>query len=338
MKLADDSPKSLPSSIGAKHTLDRLTAAFPAENTTSQIVVRAPAAAAPAVETALHGLERGFAGDPLFLADEHPLRASADRTVHVLSVDAPFDAESDQARDGVRQLRSTLVPDALRAVPAAQWAVGGDAASSLDTDQHAADRLPWVIAFVVGLTMLVIGWVFRSVVIAVTTAVVNLLSAGAAFGVLVLVFQHHWAEGLLHFHSTGRLINWIPLFCFAVLFGLSMDYHVFMISHIREAARRGLSTRDAVREGIIRSAGTVTSAALVMVSVFAIFASLHMVEMKELGLGLAVAVLVDALVVRIVVLPAAMLLLDRWNWWPGRGPATPPVADASRSLVAAATR
>jgi RND superfamily putative drug exporter len=338
MRLADDSPQSLPSSIAAKHTFDRLAAAFPAQNSTSQIVVHAPAQVAGQVQTALRHLDSDVAGNPLYVRETHPLRVSADRTVHVLSVDAPFDAESAQARDGVRQLRSTLVPDALRSVPDARWAVGGDAASALDTDQHAADRLPWVIAFVVGLTMLIIGWVFRSVVIAVTTAVMNLLSAGAAFGVLVLTFQHHWAEGLLNFHSTGRLINWIPLFCFAVLFGLSMDYHVFMISHIREATRRGLSTRDAIREGITRSAGTVTSAALVMVSVFAIFASLHMVEMKELGLGLAVAVLVDVLVVRVVVLPAAMLLLGRWNWWPGRVPSAASEPAESPRVLAEAVR
>jgi RND superfamily putative drug exporter len=151
------------------------------------------------------------------------------------------------------------------------------------------------------------GVVFRSVVIALVTAAVNLLSVGAAFGVLTLVFQHSWVDGLLGFHSTGAVINWIPLFTFAVLFGLSMDYHVFVLSHIREAAAGGLSTRDAVRAGVVRSAGTVTSAAIVMVSVFAIFASLHMVEMKELGFGLAIAVLIDALVVRGVVLPALLV-------------------------------
>jgi RND superfamily putative drug exporter len=139
---------------------------------------------------------------------------------------------------------------------------------------------------------------------------------------------------LLGFHSTGALINWIPLFTFAVLFGLSMDYHVFVLSRIREAAARGLSTRDAIREGIASSAGTVTSAALVMVSVFAIFASLHMIEMKELGLGLAVAVLVDAVVIRAIVLPSSMMLLGRRNWWPGRlpSPAGTPAAEP-RPLV-----
>jgi RND superfamily putative drug exporter len=220
-------------------------------------------------------------------------------------------------------LRDGAVQRALAGIEGAEWAVGGDTAASMDTDQHMADGLPWVISFVVVLTMIVVGWVFRSFVIAITTAFVNLLSAGAAFGVLVLVFQHTWAEGLLGFTSTGAVINWVPLFTFAVLFGLSMDYHVFVISRIREAAAEGLSTREAVKRGITRSAGTVTSAALVMVSVFAIFASLHMIEMKELGLSLAVAVLIDALVVRTIVLPSLMTMLGRFNWWPGRVPGRP---------------
>jgi RND superfamily putative drug exporter len=180
--------------------------------------------------------------------------------------------------------------------------------------------------------------IFRSVVLALTTAFVNLLSAGAAFGVLVLTFQHTWAEGLLDFRSTGSVVTWIPLFTFAVLFGLSMDYHVFVVSRIRELAGTGVDTRTAVRLGITRSAGTVTSAAVVMVSVFAIFAGLHMVEMKEIGVGLAAAVLVDALVVRAVVLPALMTLLGRANWWPsypgprpGRGARREPAEQAGQA-------
>jgi putative drug exporter of the RND superfamily len=145
-----------------------------------------------------------------------------------------------------------------------------------------------------------------------------MLSAAAAFGVLVLTFQHHWADRLLGYHSNGTIVSWIPLFLFVVLFGLSMDYHVFVVSRIREAAERGLSTREAVRQGITRSAGVVTSAAVVMVSVFAIFASLDMIEFKELGVGLAAAILIDALVVRAVVLPSLMTLLGPANWWPSR--------------------
>ena len=310
LTLASDSARSLPSSIAEKQTLDRLDAEFPSHQASSDIVVRATAAQSAQVTHRLDLLATRLADDPQFVG-RGQLRMSRDGTVHLLSVDAPFDAESSQARAGVDRLRADLVPTALHGVSGVQWAVGGETARNVDQDRHAADRLPWTIGFVVLLTMLMMGWVFRSAAIAIGTAVMNLLSAGAAFGVLVLVFEHHWAEGLLGFHSTGTVINWIPLFTFAVLFGLSMDYHVFVLGHIREAQRQGLSTADAVRTGIVRSAGTVTSAAMVMVSVFAIFASLHMIEMKELGLSLAVAVLVDALVVRIVILPAFLMLLGK---------------------------
>jgi len=153
------------------------------------------------------------------------------------------------------------------------------------------------------------------VVVAATAIVLNLLSVAAAYGLLVLVFQHTWAEGLLDFRSSGAVVAWLPMFLFVVLFGLSMDYHVFVVSRIRELALRGLPTRDAVREGILSSAGTVTSAAVVMVAVFAIFATLTGLEFKQMGVGLAAAILLDATLVRAVLLPAAMTLLGRWNWW-----------------------
>jgi putative drug exporter of the RND superfamily len=326
LTLQSDTASSLPRSIAETHSLDRLSAAFPDEQTTHDIVVRASAGDAELVASRLHGLAAKVTHDPRFAAasDAPVVRASADGTVHVLSVDAPFDAESAGAKQGLTELRDHLVPQATRGIAHADWAVGGDTAESVDTDHHLSVAMPWVIGFVVLLTMVIMGWVFRSVVIALTAAVVNLLSACAAFGVLVLTFQHTWAEKFLDFHSTGAVVNWIPLFTFAVLFGLSMDYHVFVVSQVREAAASGLSTREAVRVGITRSAGTVTSAAFVMVSVFAIFASLHMVEMKELGVGLAVAVIIDALVVRIIVLPSLMTLLGRANWWPGRVPGSVP--------------
>ncbi len=322
LKMQSSSAASLPRSIPATHSLDRLSAAFPSQQSTDLIVVQARAADGPEVTARLTALARRLDDGPLF-ADgtaNQPVRASADRTVHVLEVQAPHDPESTAARQGVHELRGGLVAQALRGLDGAKWAVSGETATNLDADRGLSDAMPWVIGFVVALTMLMMGWVFRSVVVALTTAAVNLLSAGAAFGVLVLTFQNTWAEKLLGFHSTGTVVNWIPLFTFAVLFGLSMDYHVFVLSQIREAAASGLSTRAAVQAGITRSAGTVTSAALVMVSVFAIFASLHMVEMKELGVGLAAAVLIDALVVRVIVLPSLMTLLGRANWWPGRAP------------------
>jgi RND superfamily putative drug exporter len=317
MRLQSDTLQTLPQSIGETHAFARLTAAFPSRSTTHDIVVQAPAGESGAVAARLRELAGRLDGDALFAAGSGEVRTSAAHTVHVLQIATDRDPESGAARDSVRQLRGTLVPGAVRGLHDVHWAVGGETATSLDTDTALSNALPWVIGFVVLLTMLIMGWVFRSALIALSTALINLLSAGAAFGVLVLTFQHTWAEKLLDFHSTGAVINWIPLFTFAVLFGLSMDYHVFVLNHVREAVAGGMSTRDAVRAGITRSAGTVTSAALVMVSVFAIFAALHMVEMKQLGFTLAVAVLIDALVVRVIVLPSLLTLLGRWTWWPG---------------------
>jgi RND superfamily putative drug exporter len=185
----------------------------------------------------------------------------------------------------------------------------------VDFSRLLSDRLPLVVGFVLGLTFLLVLWTFRSVVVAATALGLNLLSVGAAYGLLVLVFQHTWAEGLLGFRSNGTIVAWLPMFLFVVLFGLSMDYHVFVVSRIRELALRGMPTRDAVRQGIVGSAGAVTSAAVVMVAVFAIFGTLTGLEFKQMGVGLAAAVLIDATLVRAVLLPAAMTLLGRWNWW-----------------------
>jgi uncharacterized membrane protein YdfJ with MMPL/SSD domain len=156
---------------------------------------------------------------------------------------------------------------------------------------------------------------FRSLVIATKAIVLNLLSVGAAYGVLVLVFQHTWAESLLDFDSTGAITSWLPLFLFVVLFGLSMDYHVFILSRVREAYDRGMRTDRAVAHGIKSTASTVTSAAIIMVAVFAIFATLSAIEFKQLGIGLAVAIFIDATIVRAVLLPATMSLLGDWNWY-----------------------
>jgi RND superfamily putative drug exporter len=153
------------------------------------------------------------------------------------------------------------------------------------------------------------------VVVALTSIVLNLLSAAASYGLLVLVFQGTWAEGILGFHSMDAVVTWLPLFLFVVLFGLSMDYHVFVVSRIREAVLGGMSTKDAVAHGITTSAGTVTSAAMVMVGVFSIFATLSTIDMKQLGVGLAAAILIDATVIRAVVLPSAMTALGKANWW-----------------------
>ena len=175
--------------------------------------------------------------------------------------------------------------------------------------------IPFVIVFVLALAFLLLLVAFRSIVVPIKAIVLNLLSVGAAYGVLVLVFQHHWAEPILGFTSNGSIISWLPLFLFVVLFGLSMDYHVFILSRIREAVDSGMTTDEAVRYGITVTAGVVTSAALVMVGVFSLFGSLSSLELKEAGVGLATAVLLDATIVRAVLLPSTMKLLGERNWY-----------------------
>ncbi|MEV4257489.1 MMPL family transporter [Spirillospora sp. NPDC049652] len=319
MKLQPTTTDQLPRAIPALRTYDRLVAAFPDRSTEHQIVVRTAPEQARAARAALTDLASRTAGDRLFVArgPRPDIRASADGRVQTLTLSTPYGMNSGQARDAVAELRDDLLPATVGRVAGAGHWVGGDAAASVDFGRRMTDRMPLVVGFVLGLTFLMMAVMFRSVVVALTAILVNLLSVGASFGALVLVFQHTWLEGALGFRSTGAIVAWIPLFLFAVLFGLSMDYHVFLVSRIREAARAGLPTRRAVEEGITGSAGTVTSAAVIMISVFAIFGALRLTDMKEMGVGLAVAVLIDAVVIRIVVLPAAMVLLGRANWWPG---------------------
>jgi uncharacterized membrane protein YdfJ with MMPL/SSD domain len=178
---------------------------------------------------------------------------------------------------------------------------------------------PIVFAFVLSLAFLLLLVTFRSIVIPIKAIVLNLLSVGASYGVLTWVFQDGHFEKLLSFKSNGGIVSWLPLFLFVVLFGLSMDYHVFILSRIREAVDRGMKTEEAVGYGIRATAGTVTSAAIVMVAVFAIFATLSALDFKQMGVGLSVAILIDATIVRAVLLPATMKLLGDWNWYLPKG-------------------
>jgi len=168
-------------------------------------------------------------------------------------------------------------------------------------------------------------------VIAATAVVLNLLSVGAAYGILAAVFQRGWLAGPLGFQTNGAVVSWLPLFLFVVLFGLSMDYHVFILSRIKELHDAGETTDDAIRLGITRTAGTVTSAAVIMVAVFGLFATLSMIMMQQMGFGLAVAVLIDATVIRAVLVPATMKLLGDWNWYLPDWLAWLPQRDAKRS-------
>lgn len=311
----DDYPRSIP----AIAAYDRLTQAFPSKGTTHEVVVKAGAGQEAEVTAALERLVARAEREELFAGVQDPQpRASADATVHVINIATPHASNSDQAEASVRTLREVLVPATVGQVPGAVVSVGGEVPNSVDYAANVKEKLPLVVGLVLVLTFLVMVLSFRSVVVGLVSLFINALSAGAAFGLLVLIFQNEWAEGLLAFESTGAIVSWIPLFLFVVLFGLSMDYHVFVVSAIREAAGRNADIRRAVAEGITRSAGVVTSAAVVMVSIFAIFATLSFVEFKQLGLGLALAVLVDAVIIRGVVLPSLMALLGKANWWPSR--------------------
>jgi RND superfamily putative drug exporter len=316
MTLKFPGTEDLPRDTAVMKAYDRLTAAFPSTGTSHQVAVRAPADQQSAVKAALADLVRRTKSDSLFAQDglQQP-RVSKDGSVTVLEVATPYEGGSQQARDSLAKLRKELMPETVGKVPGAEYAVGGFVAADVDYAAHTRAKLPLVIGFVLLLTMIVMMVTFRSVVVAVTAIGLNLLSAGAAYGVVTAVFQNSWAEGLLDFRSNGAVVSWLPLFLFVVLFGLSMDYHVFVVSRIREAVLRGVPTRKAVADGITGSAGVVTSAAAVMIGVFAVFATLSTLDMKQLGVGLAVAILIDATIIRAVVLPSVMILLGEANWW-----------------------
>jgi RND superfamily putative drug exporter len=297
----------------------RLTAAFPSTGSEHVVVVKAPATQRAEVDAALTALAARTATDPLFAHDQRPQETvSPDGTVTLLNIGTPYAVNTPGADQSLTRLRTVLLPATVGQLSGVEYGVTGDIAGTTDYSRHIRETLPIVIAFVLALTFLVMLWTFRSPVIAATAIGLNLLSVWAAYGILTLTFQRTWAQGLLDFHSNGAVVSWLPLFLFVVLFGLSMDYHVFVVSRIREGVHMGLSTRDAVRHGIVRSAGVVTSAALVMVGVFAVFGSLSTLTLKQLGVGLAVAIFIDATLIRAVVLPSVMALLGRANWWTPR--------------------
>jgi RND superfamily putative drug exporter len=320
MRLSFPGMEDLPRTTAAMQAYDRLVRAFPSTGTVHTVAVRVPAGGHDAVQSALTGLAERAANDPLFAPlDEAPdVTFSKDGKVAMLDVATPFAGRSDQAKESLTRLRTQLVPQTVGAVPGAEVAVGGFVAADVDYADHVKQKLPLVMGFVLVLTFLVMAFTFRSVVIALTSIALNMLSVAASYGLVVLIFQGTWAEGILGFSSMDAVVSWLPLFLFVVLFGLSMDYHVFVVSRIREAVNRGMTTREAVAHGITGSAGVVTSAAIVMVGVFAIFATLSTIDMKQLGVGLAAAILLDATIIRAVVLPSVMTLLGDANWWAPR--------------------
>ncbi|WP_250287257.1 MMPL family transporter [Streptomyces atroolivaceus] len=332
LKLIDPGKDTFSRDIPAMQVYDRLTESFPELLVTHEVVARSTPEQATRVKQALTDLGRRAQADPLFAGDtEATVRTSADGRISVLRLAVPHPAPSDEAIESLVHLRQHHIPATVGQLPGVETGVSGDVARGQDYVAHESDKLPLVIGFLLLMTFLMTVWAFRSVVIGIVGVVLNLLSAGASLGLLVLVFQGTWAEGLLAFDSLGAIASRVPLFLVVILFGLSMDYQVFVVSRIQEARQNGMSAREAVLEGINRSAKVVTSAAIVMVTVFGAFVALHLTEMKQMGFCLAVAVLLDAVIIRLMVLPSVLLLLGERAWWPGR-----PGPRGSRAEVPAA--
>jgi len=307
-------PGDMPRDIAIVQTYDRLVASFPQEGAESVVVVQADDVQAPPVRAAiaefgdLAAKDRGVTG-PV------KVETGGGGTVAAIAVPTVGDGANAASTAAMKRIRAEMIPAAFGDLPGVSVDVTGNAAQSEDFRTLLDERLPLVFAFVLGLAFLLLLVTFRSIVVPIKAIVLNLLSVGAAYGVLVLVFQDGWGEGLLGFHSNGGVTPWLPMFLFVILFGLSMDYHVLILSRVREGVDRGLSSDEAVKQGIEATAGTVTSAAAVMVAVFSVFATLSIIDMKEMGIGLAVAVLIDATIVRAILLPAAMKLLGDRNWY-----------------------
>ena len=306
--------EALPQDLSVVKVYKRLQNAFPGEAEPAVVVVRAQSIDDPSVQTQIRRLEHnalatGQVHEPITV-DVNPART-------VARIELPIDGNGTDAPAyaSLSTIRDQVIPGTIGTLDAVDVAVTGPTAQSRDFENAMRSSAPLVFAFVLALAFVLLLVAFRSLVIAAKAIVLNLMSVAAAFGVLVLVFQHSWAKGILGFDYSGGVMVWLPVFLFVILFGLSMDYHVFILSRIREAHDGGKPTDEAIAYGIKSTAGVVTSAALVMVCVFSIFGTLSLVMMKQFGVGLAVAVLLDATVVRAVLLPATMKLLGEWNWY-----------------------
>jgi uncharacterized membrane protein YdfJ with MMPL/SSD domain len=305
----------LPPSIPIVKTFDRVEKAFPGSPVPIVVAVKAPDVTAPAVQQGVAnmrdaGLATGQFAQPADIA-VNPSHTVVRFTMPI----ATENSRSALAYAALKDMRNRIIPETIGKVPDVEVAVTGETAGNRDFNDLMRTHMPLVFAFVLGLAFVLLLMTFRSIVVPIKAIVLNMLSVGASYGILVLTFQHRWAEGILDFKSNGGIASWLPLFLFVLLFGLSMDYHVFILSRIKELVDRGMSTEEAVERGIRTTAGTVTSAAIVMVAVFAIFASLSQIDIKQMGVGLAVAILLDATIIRGVLLPATMKLLGDWNWY-----------------------
>jgi uncharacterized membrane protein YdfJ with MMPL/SSD domain len=305
----------LPRKLEVMKVYDRMQAAFPGGQIPAVVAVEARDVTTPQLASAVKSLEAKAAATGTMNAPV-TVRTSPDKHLAVIDIPMKGDGTDAVSAKAVAALRGGIVDDTVGRVDGVRSAyVSGMAAQSKDWNALMKARAPLVFAFVLTLAFVLLLVTFRSLVIPIKAIVLNLLSVAAAYGVLTWVFQDGHFQGLLGYHSNGGVTSWLPMFLFVILFGLSMDYHVFILSRIREAVDRGMRTEDAVAHGIRATAGTVTSAAVVMVAVFAIFATLSSIDFKEMGVGLSVAILIDATIVRAVLLPATMKLLGKWNWY-----------------------
>jgi putative drug exporter of the RND superfamily len=307
-------PIDLPGSLPVVQTLDRISSAFPGRPAPAEIVVTGSDLGSPAVLRSLAALEhRASAEGPL----REPVTVTAVAHDRALIVQVPLAGDgSDSATSAaLLTLRDQALPATLGRVGGVSYAVTGSPAVHYDWGAVLRARTPLVLAVVAALAFLVLVAAFSSVTLPLVSIGLNLLSVGAACGLVTLIFQDGNLQALLGFTSYGAVSQWVPLFTFVLLFGLSMDYHVFILSRIRERWTAGASTPDAVIGGIAGSAGVVTSAAVIMVAVFSTFATLSFIDVKMLGVGLAFAVLLDATIVRGILVPAAMTLLGERCWY-----------------------
>ena len=303
---------SFPDSLDGVQAVNLLNAKWPSGSNLdlSIVVTRADESPTKAAMARLNDAVLAIPG----LGGPPTTNISADGHVAFVSYKMGGGSNDLRNQDIVRQVRSSVIPTAFAGAPGVRALVTGEAAYTLDVVDFYAHGMPLVMAFVLTLSFLLLLIAFRSVVIPIKAILLNLLSTGAAFGLLVVVFQEGWLADFIGF-KPGPIEGFVPVFIFTILFGLSMDYHVFILTRIKEARDRGLPSNEAVARGIAITSGTVTSAAAIMVVVFGVFVTLPLTIIKQLGFGLAVAVLIDATVVRSILLPASMRLLGDWNWW-----------------------
>ncbi len=312
--LGQSGPSALPENYEVKRAFEVLNEKFvPGFLAPTDIVIQAADVKAPAVQQAIAAFQQRVSQDPEIRLSRPPV-TSDDGRLAALGVALTGDLSSTQAQDQVKRLREEIIPATFGA-SGAQVLVGGTTAINMDLFAQVEQYTPIVFAYVLGLSFILLMLVFRSIVVPIKSIIMNLLSVGAAYGVLIAVFQWGWAPDFLGFGKVDAIEAWLPLMMFTILFGLSMDYHVFLISRIRERFDETHQNTESVAFGLRSTANIITGAAAIMVAVFGGFALGDLVMFQQMGLGLAVAVFLDATIVRTVLVPATMRLLGTANWY-----------------------